>query len=173
MASGTGWRSSEAGGRKSSPLEGAERPTKRRRKSTKVDDIPTTTHTHDVDGHMIQGDVDLVGMDVLVRSRISAARAMGLVMASIPASHVATYDTCVMAGLTSGFASTQLAAAMVIDEYATNCMVANQAARFIEPLQKIIDQDRPSHYRDLVSYVQRVRSQSGLLRHRLEQQQRG
>ncbi|KAK4114248.1 hypothetical protein N656DRAFT_777416 [Canariomyces notabilis] len=148
------------GSRRASPPEGAERAMKRRRKSTKVDDIPTTTQTHDVDGHMIQGDVDLVGMDVLVRSRVSAAKAMGLIMSLLPPSNLSSYDSGILQGLTSPFASTQLTAAMIIDEYAKNCPASGMAARFIEPLQRIIDQDRPSHYRDLVSYVQRVRSQS-------------
>ncbi|KAL2170535.1 hypothetical protein VTG60DRAFT_4643 [Thermothelomyces hinnuleus] len=145
--------------RRSSPPEG-ERATKRRRKSTKVDDTPPTTHAHDVDGHMMQGDVDLVGMDVLIRSRISAAKAMGLIMSLIPPSRLASYDSNILQGLNSPFASTQLSASMVIDEYAKNCATCDAAGRFIEPLQKIIDQERPSHYRDLVSYVHRVRSQS-------------
>ncbi|KAL2261630.1 hypothetical protein VTK26DRAFT_3723 [Humicola hyalothermophila] len=146
--------------RRSSPPEGGERATKRRRKSTKVDDVPATTQTHDVDGHMMQGDVDLVGMDILIRSRVSAAKAMGLIMSLIPPSSLASYDRAIMEGLTSAFASTQLTAAMIIDEYAKNCAASEATARFIEPLQKIIDQDRPSHYRDLVNYVQRVRSQT-------------
>lgn len=149
-----------ASGRRASPPEGAERATKRRRKSTKVDDVPTSTQTHDVDGHMMQGDVDLVGMDVLVRSRVSAAKAMGLIMSLIPSSALASYDSSILQGLTSPYASTQVTAAMIIDEYAKNCTESASATRFAEPLQRIIDQDRPSHYRDLVSYVHRVRSLS-------------
>ncbi|KAK1756056.1 hypothetical protein QBC47DRAFT_178986 [Echria macrotheca] len=149
-----------ANNRRSIPPEGAERATKRRRKSTKVDDVPVTTQGHDVDGHMMQGDVDLVGMDVLVRSRISAARAMGLVMSLIPPAYLASYDAGVLPGLSSPYASTQLTAAMIIDEYAQNCANGNDASRFVGPLQSIIEQDRPTHYRDLVSYVQRVRSQT-------------
>ncbi len=148
-----------ASGKRSPPPEG-ERATKRRRKSTKVDDIPTASQGHDVDGHMMQGDVDLVGMDVLVRSRVSAAKAMGLIMSLVPASSLASYDSGILQGLSSPFASTQLSAAMVIDEYAKNCKEDKEVVRFVEPLQHIIDQPRPSHYRDLVSYVQRVRSQS-------------
>ncbi|KAK0621437.1 hypothetical protein B0T17DRAFT_534049 [Bombardia bombarda] len=148
------------GTRKSLPPEGAERAPKRRRKSTRVDDIPVTSQTHDVDGHMMQGDVDLVGMDVLVRSRVSAAKAMGLLMSLVPASSLGPYDEGIFPGLASPFASTQLAAAIVIDEYAKNCVSGDAPSRFVAPLQKIIDQERPSHYRDLVSYVQRVRSQS-------------
>ncbi|EAQ91229.1 hypothetical protein CHGG_03164 [Chaetomium globosum CBS 148.51] len=145
--------------RRASPPEG-ERATKRRRKSTKVDDVPASTQSHDVDGHMMQGDVDLVGMDVLVRSRVSAAKAMGLIMSFIPTPNLGLYDNNVLQGLVSPFASTQLSASMVIGEYANNCSASSAAARFVDPLQKMIDQERPSHYRDLVSYVHRVRSQS-------------
>lgn len=146
--------------RRSSPPSGAERAPKRRRKSTKVDDVPASTQTHDVDGHMMQGDVDLVGMDVLVRSRVSAAKAMGLIMSFIDPASLNSYDATIDQGIKSPFASTQLSAAMVIDEYARNSPSSNAASRFIKPLQSIIEQERPAHYRDLVSYVHRVRSQS-------------
>ncbi|KAF5521216.1 putative helicase mot1 [Colletotrichum aenigma] len=145
--------------RKASSPEGPERATKRRRKSAKTDDAPVATHTHDVDGHMIQGDVDLVGMDTLIRSRVSAAKAMGLIMSFIPNSHMAEYDELITSGLADRNASTQLAACMVIDEYAKNNTAAEGPQRFVAPLQKIIEAERPSHYGDLVSYMHRVRSQ--------------
>ncbi|KAK3341001.1 hypothetical protein B0H65DRAFT_431475 [Neurospora tetraspora] len=148
------------GNRRSSPPEGAERTVKRRRKSTKVDDPPPTSHTHDVDGHMMQGDVDLVGMDVLIRSRVSAAKAMGLVMALVPPSTVEAYDASIIPALSSAYSSTQLTAGIIIDEYAKNSASSQASARFVQPLLAIIEQERPSHYRDLVTYVQRVRSQS-------------
>ena len=147
--------------RKSSPPEGAERATKRRRKSTKIDDIPvTTTHSHDVDGHMMQGDVDLVGMDALVRSRVSAAKAIGLLMSFVPDTHLESYDARIVPALSSAFSSTQLTAATIIDEYAKNCSLPDQSTRFTAALRKIVESDRPTHYRDLVSFVQRVRSQT-------------
>lgn len=149
--------------RRSSPVEGAERATKRRRKSTKVDEVPTSTHSHDVDGHMMQGDVDLVGMDILVRSRVSAARAMGMIMSLVPAEKLESYDASIVPGLSSAYSSTQLTAAMIIEEYAKNCVAAEEAKRFTQALQKIIDSDRPSHYKDLVTYVQRARSQCAQL----------
>ncbi|KAI0115018.1 hypothetical protein F4814DRAFT_448855 [Daldinia grandis] len=145
--------------RKGSEPEG-ERATKRRKKSTKVDDPPPTAHSHDLDGHMMQGDVDLVGIDTLIRSRVSAAAAMGLIMSFVSTHHLESYDATLVPGLTSSYSSTQLAACIVIDEYARNC-VSSQAetSRYTGELQKIIDLERPSQYRDLVSYVQRVRSQ--------------
>ncbi|KAI8625254.1 hypothetical protein F5Y19DRAFT_271161 [Xylariaceae sp. FL1651] len=147
--------------RKLSDAEGSERANKRRRKSGKIDDTPTITHSHDLDGHMMQGDVDLVGMDTLVRSRVSAAGAMGLIMSLVPAPYLEAYDAVLIPGLSSSYASTQLAACIVIDEYARDCVSSSQTedSRYANELQKLIDGDRPSQYRDLVSYVQRVRSQ--------------
>ncbi|EON98140.1 putative tata-binding protein-associated factor mot1 protein [Phaeoacremonium minimum UCRPA7] len=145
--------------RRSSPPDSAERATKRRRKSTKIDDVPTVSHSHDIDGHMMQGDVDLVGMETLIRSRVSAAKAMGVIMSLVPTKQLEDYDASVIPGLNSAFSSTQLAACMVIDEYSKNCSKSEETLRYVAPLQKMIEAERPSHYRDLVSFVQRVRSQ--------------
>ncbi|KAI1452107.1 hypothetical protein F4805DRAFT_463124 [Annulohypoxylon moriforme] len=145
--------------RKGSEPDG-ERATKRRKKSTKVDDPLPTTHSHDLDGHMMQGDVDLVGMDTLIRSRVSAAAAMGLIMSLVPVQHLDSFDATLVPGLTSSYSSTQLAACIVIDEYArSSAASATDAPRYQDALQNIVEFDRPSQYRDLVSYVQRVRSQ--------------
>ncbi|KAH6661114.1 hypothetical protein BKA67DRAFT_654254 [Truncatella angustata] len=148
--------------RKGSEPDG-ERAAKRRKKSTKVDEPPTTSHSHDLDGHMMQGDVDLVGMDTLVRSRIFAGRAMGYIMSLVPVSRLEAFDATLVPGFTSSYSSTQLSACVIIDEYAKNSSTAGTEQRYVDELQKIIDSERPSHYRDLVSYVQRVRSQCSQL----------
>ncbi|EPE35095.1 P-loop containing nucleoside triphosphate hydrolase [Glarea lozoyensis ATCC 20868] len=143
----------------SPPSPAAPPPKKQRRKSTKIVEPAPTTSSHDVDGHMMQGDVDLVGMEILIRSRISAARAMGLIMSLVPVHVLEAYDGSIIPAMTSAFSSTQLTASMIIDEYAKNCVSKDQSRRFIEPLLKIIESDRPAHYRDLVSYTQLVRAQ--------------
>lgn len=147
--------------RKLSDAEPGERAPKRRRKSAKLEETPATTHSHDLDGHMMQGDVDLVGLDTLIRSRVSAASAMGLIMSLVPPQHLESYDAILIPGLSSSYASTQLTACIVIDEYASNVASPSQTetSRYANELLKIIDGERPSQYRDLVSYVQRVRSQ--------------
>jgi TATA-binding protein-associated factor len=146
-----------------SPTATTEPPAKKRRKSTKNVELTLPTSSHDVDGHMMQGDVDLVGMDILIRSRISAAKAMGLIMALVPQFTLEAYDASIIPGLTSAFSSTQLTAAVMIDEYAKNCTSTDQPSRFVSHLQNIIENDRPLHYRDLVSYTQLVRAQCSQL----------
>jgi TATA-binding protein-associated factor len=147
--------------RKLSDAEGGERAPKRRRKSTKLEEIPASTHSHDLDGHMMLGDVDLVGLDTLIRSRVSAAGAMGFIMSLVPPQYLEFYDGLLIPGLSSSYASTQLTACIVIDEYARNCGILSQSenSKYASELLKIIESDRPPQYRDLVSYVQRARSQ--------------
>ncbi|KAF7545626.1 hypothetical protein G7Z17_g9034 [Cylindrodendrum hubeiense] len=151
--------------RKLSSPDGSDRAPKRRRKSTKVDDVPTSSLTHDVDGHMMQGDVDLVGMDVLIRSRVSAAKAMGLVMSAVPAPSLDDYDALLVPGLSSAFSSTQLTACAIIDEYAKNCQTPDDSSRYIDNLQRMVESERPAAYRDLVNFIQRVRTQCQQLIH--------
>jgi TATA-binding protein-associated factor len=151
--------------RRTSTPDGQERPAKRRRKSTKVEDVPTTSHTHDVDGHMIQGDVDLVTMEVLIRSRVSAARVMGILMSKLPPNALDAYTRTLLNAFSAPHSSTQMTAAMVVEEYARNLASAEQASGFVKSLQDIVEGERPSHYRDLVTYVQRVRSQCQSLIH--------
>jgi TATA-binding protein-associated factor len=150
--------------RQISPAASVEPPAKKqRRKSTKHMEPILTPSSHDVDGHMMAGDVDLVGMDILIRSRISAARAMGLIMSFVPTNALEAYDASIVPAMSSAFSSTQLTAALIIDEYAKNSTSKDQSARFIEPLQKILESERPLHYRDLVSYTQLVRAQCAQL----------
>ncbi|UKZ80636.1 hypothetical protein TrVFT333_008399 [Trichoderma virens FT-333] len=155
----------QPGGRRLSSPEGPERPVKRRRKSTKIEEATPANLTHDVDGHMMQGDVDLVGLDVLIRSRVSAAKAMGLIMSLVPSTNLDDYDALLVPGLTSAFSSTQLTACLVIDEFARNCQNAEDPARYLDHLQRIVESDRPSAYRDLVTFIQRARSQCQQLLH--------
>ena len=152
--------------RKPPSPEGIDRPLKRRRKSTKSEDIVPTSNSHDVDGHMIQGDVDLVGMDVLIRSRVSAGKAMGQIMAMVPSAKLDDYDALLIPGITSSYSTSQLFALVVIDEFSKKCQSHGIAAgRYQGQLQDIIDSERPMSYRDLVVFVHRVRTQCQQLLH--------
>lgn len=151
--------------RRPSPSESAERATKRRRKSTKVEEPQAASQSHDLDGRMMQGDVDLVGMETLVRSRICAAKAMGFIMSLLPATSLQEYDASIIKGLSSSYSSTQLSACMVIDEYAQSSSNVEQCSRFVKSLQQMVEGERPSCYRDLVSYIRSVRSQCAQLIH--------
>ncbi|KAI9833029.1 MAG: TATA-binding protein-associated factor mot1 [Sarea resinae] len=142
--------------RKPSPANGAEPTPKRRKRSEKKDEPPPATHN--IDGHMIQGDVDLVSADVLIRSKIHAAKALGKAMSLWPQDACqAIFGPKVLSNLQSPFSTTQLTAAMVLEEYSWNCGAPNSA--FAQALLPFLDEDRPPSYRDLVSYTQTARAQ--------------
>ncbi|CAK7264178.1 TATA-binding protein-associated factor mot1 [Sporothrix epigloea] len=165
FAAPSSWAVSTSTVRRSSPPESGERTAKRRRKSARADETPTCSGSHDVDGAIMQGDVDIVGIETLVRSRIAAAKAMGLIMGLVPTGEVSMYDARVLPALTSPQSTTQLIACTLIEEYAKGCSGAVDSNRFVEPLQNIVEAERPSHYSDLVSFIQRVRSQCSQLIH--------
>jgi TATA-binding protein-associated factor len=143
----------------SSPDISDTRAPKRRRKSNKTEEVPATSLTHDVDGHMVQGDVDLVGMDVLIRSRVFAAKAMGFIMAAVPTESLKDFDAVLVPGFVSPYSSTQLGACAVVDEYAKSCQSTDEPSRYLEHVQAIVESERPTSYRDLVNFMQRVRTQ--------------
>lgn len=144
--------------RKSSPSIVGEPTTKRRRKADKKEEMPASTHN--VDGHMLQGDVDLVGADTLLRSKIYAGRALGLFMSyentcsfSYPWIEVLQY-------LRWPSSSTQLVAAMVIEEYAKASEPNEPFAKLLaEGLHPLVETERPSWYTDIASCLQVARAQ--------------
>ncbi|KAH0537137.1 TATA-binding protein-associated factor mot1 [Glutinoglossum americanum] len=151
--------------RKPSPSNGPDPAPKRRRKAEKKEDpLPSA---HNVDGHMIQGDVDLVGAEVLMRSKIYAAIAIGKAMSLWPEDgSLEVFGPRVIPKLESPYSTTQLVAAMIMEEYAKrSSRVTVLAQSFATALHPIIERDRPTHYRDLVSYTQVVRSQCHQLLH--------
>jgi len=79
-------------------------------------------------------------------------------MALVPARYLEAYDASIIPALSSAFSSTQMTSAIIIDEYSKNCITKDLPARFISYLHKIIDEERPLHYRDLVSATHLVRN---------------
>ncbi|KAF7509289.1 hypothetical protein GJ744_008183 [Endocarpon pusillum] len=129
-----------------------------KRKSEKKDD--TTTSAHNVDGHMLHGEVELVGLDTLVRSRIYAARALGLFCFYWHQNQFQEQWTGIASYLTSRHATTQFVAAMVIEEYASH-----SESKPIPPsvlsskLLSVLENDRPLWYTDIASILQAARGQ--------------
>lgn len=131
---------------------------KRRRSDKKEEPLPSA---HNVDGHMIQGDVDLVGVEALIRSRIFAAKAFGKAMTLCQGN--STLDTIVgdlIERLRSSHSTTQLFAGAIIEEYARSLpRPLTNAGIFGGHLRSVLEDDRPESYRDIVPYLHVVRSQ--------------
>ncbi|KAL8671504.1 MAG: hypothetical protein Q9168_003996 [Polycauliona sp. 1 TL-2023] len=143
---------------RASPSNNGEHVAKRRKKSEKKEEpLPTA---HNVDGHMIQGDVDLVGIDTLVRSRLFAAKAFGRAISLCPTNAAESILEDLIQRLQSPYSTTQMVAALMIDEYAQSLTESSPfTARFCGPLRSILEDERPSSYNDIVSYLRIARAQ--------------
>ena len=137
-----------------------EPPLKRRRHSNKRDE-ESSISSHNVDGHMISGDVDLVGFEILVRSRIYAAKALGEATAYLSTGecrHLLLEG--LSKGLRSMYSTTVIASGFVIEECArASASKSDVSANFIQELQGLLELDRPENYGDIVPYLKIVRSQ--------------
>ncbi|KAL8719056.1 MAG: hypothetical protein Q9225_003890 [Loekoesia sp. 1 TL-2023] len=145
-----------------SPGPGGEPASKRRRRTEKKEETHPTAHN--VDGHMIQGDTDLVGIDTLVRSRIFAARAFGKALSLCPVQAAERIVDELMHRLQFPFSTTQMVATLVIHEYAHSS--AQQLSvhgqirdRVSLPLRSVVEDERPSSYNDIVPFLRIARAQ--------------
>ncbi|PSN67987.1 hypothetical protein BS50DRAFT_354219 [Corynespora cassiicola Philippines] len=151
--------------RRSTPPGSGEPAHKKRKKSRfgKEDMMTPTpsTSSHNVDGHMISGDLELIGSDVMIRSRISAAQALGKAMAMWPEqSRQQTFKPKMLSPLLSTNSTTQLTAAMIIEEFGKSLASKDALAESLaEALLPMVEGERPTAYEDLVPKLQIVRTQ--------------
>lgn len=151
--------------RRSTPPLGAE-PTQKKRKKSRYgkEDMMTPTPpstSHNVDGHMISGELELIGADTMIRSRTSAAAALGKAMAAWPEdSRQQTFQSKILAPLSSSHSSTQLTAAIIIEEFGKNIKSKDSLGEaFAQALLPVVEGERPVAYEDLVPKLQIVRTQ--------------
>ena len=142
---------------KQATSNGGEPPAKRRKKSEKKDEPPASAHN--VDGHMLQGDVDLVGMETLIRSRICAAQALGLLLSSWDGAGLPELWGQILPRLSASASSTQLTTAMVLEEYAKTSGSSAYMKQLSQHLAAVVENDRPSWYSDIVAALQAARGQ--------------
>ena len=142
-----------------SPHQINEATAKRRRRSDKKEEPPPLSHN--VDGHMIQGDVDLVGVDTLIRSRIYAAKAFGRALALWqPNPALETIFEDLIMRLNSPFSTTQMVTGIIVEEYARSASNPSETVgRFSAPLRAVLEEDRPESYDDLLPFLRIVRAQ--------------
>ena len=146
--------------RRASP-QGTGEPPKKRRKQPKKEEEPPPT-SHNVDGHMLQGDVDLVGMETLIRSRIYAAQALGAAIAECVVEQVPTVLPQLEPAFTSPHSTTQMAAAMIVEETARRHPTGKTVTmpdEITHSLHNMLEQERPSSYSDITSCLTIARAQ--------------
>jgi len=139
----------------------AEVPGKRRRRSEKKDkEIQAQPiSAHNIDGPIIQGDIDLVGAEVMMRSKIYAAQALGQAMSLWPAlSRLDVFGKLIVPQFSSQYSTTQLVAAMIAEEYARNSGELDKLGlNLASELTKVVEEERPTCYSEMVSYLRITR----------------
>jgi TATA-binding protein-associated factor len=135
----------------------------KRSKGDKPVENGSAATSHNTDAHMMQGEVELVGLDVMLRTRMYAAQAFGFVLgpAAIP-----ELDGCwlkTLSSISSPNSSTRLCAAMILEEMARNRpknvpLDGHPLAR-IQSLQSIVDGESPAWYGDILLSLQAARGQ--------------
>ncbi|KAK4541751.1 TATA-binding protein-associated factor mot1 [Oleoguttula mirabilis] len=152
-----------AAAQRASPVNGSEPPKKRRRSDKKevVAAVPTTSTSHNIDAAIMQGDVDLVGADVIIRTRIFATRALGKAISLWPAEgRMAVFGPRLLPCLGSLYASTQVFTAMALEGYASrSTAVEGLRTAAAAELRSLVEDERPPCYSDLTNYLRIVRAQ--------------
>lgn len=142
---------------------GSGEPAKKRRRSDK-NTTPVAAAgptTHNIDAAIMQGDVDLVGADVMIRTRIMATQALGKAIALWPpADRHAFFSPRLLPHVQSPYASTQIFSAMVLQSYAEGVSgVDALKAAAISELRPLVEDERPGSYNDFVNYLRVARAQ--------------
>ncbi|KAJ6119556.1 hypothetical protein N7523_003836 [Penicillium sp. IBT 18751x] len=131
----------------------------RRRKSDKKE-APPLPSAHNVDGHMLSGDIDLVGADTMLRSKIYASKALGELLSVWDKHGLQSFWPEIMDGLNLPASTSQLASAMVMEEYARlSGPESKHASSLCEKLRPIVEGERPSWYSDISCYLAVARAQ--------------
>ncbi|EGP92364.1 unnamed protein product [Zymoseptoria tritici ST99CH_1A5] len=152
-----------ASARRASPVNGGE-PAKKRRKSDKKEaSLPPTAPAtaHNIDAAMMQGDIDLVGPEVMIRSRMFATRALGKAVSLWPADQrEAFFGPILLPNLKSIYGSTQLFTAMAFEAFASSISSQDALADAASAeLRNLVEDEKPGWYSDLTSYLRIARAQ--------------
>ena len=151
--------------KQSSPPNGPEPPVKKqRRKSKKEEEVPvpqSTSSPHNIDGDMMTGDVDLVGIDAMIRCKIYSSQALGKAIAAWPVrSRHATFGQMLLPYLKSTYSTTRLFAAMSAEEYAIASPEKDDLSQALSRrLTSLVEDEPPSSYSDLVHYLKTAKAQ--------------
>lgn len=137
----------------------AEPAVKRRRRNEKKEEPPPSAHN--VDGPMIQGDVDLVGAEALIRSRIFAGKAFGKAMSLCQGSRALDKIVAdLVEGLHSLYSTSQIFAGVIMEEFARSLPIPlADPSILVEPLRIVLEDDRPESYSDIVPFLRVARAQ--------------
>ncbi|KAJ2803079.1 TATA-binding protein-associated factor mot1 [Coemansia guatemalensis] len=133
----------------------------------------SSTGRHNVDAPMVQQDLGLLSRDTIMRCRVVAASALGLLMSACPSEHRdAAFGTLLNDALRSRWALQRQLAAVVVEEYAVAAAAESGSGPSViaappeiaDALALALEDDSGTVYDDLQPALRRVRDEcAGLL----------
>lgn len=152
--------------------DGSEPPAKKRRRSKQNDRemTPPPVSANNIDNPMMQGDVDLVGTDVLIRTRVCAAKGLAKAMSLWPQfSRQATFESMLVAGIGSPYASTRVTAAIASEEYAKLTPELDELGTgLVSALLPVAEEEDAAFFAELKNYLVIAQQQCVALKTLLE-----
>ncbi|RMZ82206.1 hypothetical protein DV738_g1826, partial [Chaetothyriales sp. CBS 135597] len=141
------------------PSRGADGPSKKRRKIDQ-EDFFSNSDSHNTDAHMINGEVDLVGTETMLRTRIYCARALGLLLPLCCAEAMDSYWSQLLSLLTHETSSSRLFSSLVMVELAkSKSGMPSNLSQTTKKLQECLDAEPAPWYADILQSLQAARGQ--------------
>ncbi|KAG5519323.1 hypothetical protein PMAC_001948 [Pneumocystis sp. 'macacae'] len=116
--------------------------------------------SHNIDKPMIQGDIDLLGTEVIFESRVVSAKALGSLIAKFPEDKINEIITYLLKYFSSPFSTPRFLTAIVFQSF---CLNIGNKPSFLTFVQKqftdILNDQLPSMFANLVPYMKILRSQ--------------
>ncbi|KAK9467494.1 hypothetical protein V1512DRAFT_237084 [Lipomyces arxii] len=148
----------------------AQPPAKRRRRSEKR--AEPAVSSHNIDGPVFLGDVDLVGYDVMMKMKIAGVQAMGYAMSLWPTDSIMTFANVLSSYLGSvghfpspAFSTSRLMAAMILDEYGAHVKGPSELKTMFAPILSgiLASSVHETIFQDVAPFIKVVRTQSQAL----------
>ncbi|KAK9320427.1 hypothetical protein V1517DRAFT_348194 [Lipomyces orientalis] len=147
-------------------------PPKRRRRSEKKEEPLVTTHN--IDSPVLLGDVELIGMEAMIRMKIAGAKATGYAMGLWPDSNIMTFQNVLESYLgsasmpvspTAPYSTSRLIAAMILEEYGSHVKGPSDLKSYFGPILSDILNAVTADiiYQDVAPYLKVVRTQAQAL----------
>ncbi|KAG4302539.1 hypothetical protein PCANB_001114 [Pneumocystis canis] len=115
---------------------------------------------HNIDKPMIQGDIDLLGTEVIIQARVISAKALGSLIARFPEDKINEIVSYLLKYFLSPFSTPRFLTAIVFQSFCEN--IGNKP-NFLVFVQKkmtdILNDPLPNMFANLVPYMRIVRSQ--------------
>ncbi|KAG4305422.1 hypothetical protein PORY_000978 [Pneumocystis oryctolagi] len=115
---------------------------------------------HNIDKPMIQGDIDLLGTEVIVHSRVTSAKALGFLISKFPDDKINEIMVYLLKYFSSPFSTPRFLTAIVFQSFCKNVENKPDFLAFIQKkFTDILNDQLPSMFANLVPYMKIVRSQ--------------